>query len=196
MKIWIVRHGQTRLNAIMRMQGHTDEPLNENGIRQARLARERIGDVTFDKVYASTLRRAIQTGAIVGNVPEESVVTDQRIIEVNFGKHELKHYLQVGPRMILFWAFPRIFRAPRTVEPMHSLVSRTSSFLDEALSDGWKNHYDNILIACHGGSMRALSGYMLGKKRGYVWKPSFRNCEICVFDADPGKHQLIEGFRI
>ena len=63
MKIWITRHGQTKYNKMKLMQGRTDEPLNETGIAQAKAARERIGDVHFDAVYASPLDRAIVTGA-------------------------------------------------------------------------------------------------------------------------------------
>ncbi len=196
MKIWIVRHGQTRLNAIMVLQGHTDEPLNAKGVAQAHQAREKIGDVHFDKVYASTLKRAIETGAIVGGVSESEIVTDPRIMEVNFGRKELKHYLKLGPKMILFWAFPRIFHAPKTVEPIHSLVSRTSSFLDDVLKEGRESGYENILVACHGGSMRALCGYMMGKKHGYVWRPGFHNCEVRVYDADPGQHRMVADYRI
>ena len=66
MKIWITRHGQTKYNKMKLMQGRTDEPLNETGIAQAKAARERIGDVHFDAVYASPLDRAIVTGAIIG----------------------------------------------------------------------------------------------------------------------------------
>lgn len=195
MNIWIVRHGQTRLNAIMRMQGHTDEPLNEKGREQARLARKKIGDVTFDRVYSSTLKRAIETASIVGGVPEEEVVKDSRIIEVNFGRHELKHYIEAGPKLIFFWAFPRFFKAPRTVESIHSLVRRTSSFMDDVLEEGRKQGWENVLIACHGGSMRALSGYMLGKKRGYIWKPAAKNCEIRVYDAEEGRRRLTAVYK-
>ena len=31
MKIYIIRHGETKLNALGRLQGWTDEPLNQNG---------------------------------------------------------------------------------------------------------------------------------------------------------------------
>ena len=61
MKIWITRHGQTKLNKEHLMQGRTDEPLNETGFSQAKAARKMIGDVTFDAVYASPLRRAVDT---------------------------------------------------------------------------------------------------------------------------------------
>ena len=68
MKIWITRHGQTKYNKMKLMQGRTDEPLNETGIAQAKAARERIGDVHFDAVYARPLDRAIVTGAIIGGI--------------------------------------------------------------------------------------------------------------------------------
>lgn len=196
MKIWIVRHGQTHLNATMVMQGHTDAPLNAKGVLQAEAARKKIGEVHFDKVYSSTLKRAITTAAIVGGVPESEVVKDSRIMEVNFGRKELKHYLKVGPRMVLFWAFPRIFRAPKTVETMPSLVSRTHSFLNDIIAEGRKEGWENVLIACHGGSMRALCGYMLGKKHGYIWNPLASNCEVRVFDARPGKRGMVESYKI
>ena len=112
MKIWITRHGQTRLNKARLMQGLTDEPLNEKGLEQARMARQRIGDVHFDAVYASPLNRAIMTGAIIGGVDPSEVIIDKRIIEANFGNYEQKNYYLLGPSMTLYWAVPEIF--PRT----------------------------------------------------------------------------------
>ena len=88
MKIWITRHGQTRLNKARLMQGLTDEPLNETGIMQAKKTREMIGDVHFDAVYASPLNRAIMTGSIIGGVDPSEVIIDPRIIEADFGKYE------------------------------------------------------------------------------------------------------------
>ena len=96
MKIWITRHGQTRLNKARLMQGLTDEPLNEKGLEQARMARQRIGDVHFDAVYASPLNRAIMTGAIIGGVDPSEVIIDKRIIEAGFGKYEQKKYHLTG----------------------------------------------------------------------------------------------------
>ena len=191
MRIWVTRHGQTRLNRARLMQGLTDEPLNETGIRQATDARSKIGNITFDAVYASPLDRAVKTGAIVGGVDPADVIIDRRIIEVDFGKYEQKKYFLLGPAMTLYWALPEIFPAPKTVETTASMKARSSEFLRELEQKG----YENVLISCHGGIMRALSGYLTDKKNGLMWRPKPHNCEIRVFEAKNGKHKLIRTIK-
>ena len=191
MHIWVTRHGQTRLNRAKLMQGLTDEPLNETGIRQATDARSKIGNITFDAVYASPLDRAVKTGAIVGGIDPADVIIDRRIIEVDFGKYEQKKYFLLGPAMTLYWALPEIFPAPKTVETTASMKARSSEFLKELEQKG----YENVLISCHGGIMRALSGYLTDKKNGLMWRPKPHNCEIRVFEAKNGKHKLIRTIK-
>ena len=191
MKIWITRHGQTRYNKAKRMQGRTDEPLNETGILQAKEARKKIGDMHFDAVIASPLDRAITTGAIIGGIEKSDVIVDERIIEADFGKYELRKYSSMGLPMTLYWALPEVFPAPPTVETVASLVERSSSFLRELE----QKDYDNVLVACHGGIMRALSGYMMDKKNGIYWRPKPHNCEIRVFKSIDGKHKFLKDIK-
>ena len=192
MKIWITRHGQTRLNKARLMQGLTDEPLNEKGLEQARMSRQRIGDVHFDAVYASPLNRAIMTGAIIGGVDPSEVIIDKRIIEANFGNYEQKNYYLLGPSMTLYWAVPEIFPAPPKVETIASLRLRSSEFLREVES----MDYENVLISCHGGIMRALTGYMMDKPNGICWRPKPHNCEIRVFSSENGRHTYLETIKV
>ncbi len=178
MRLWITRHGQTNLNKAHLMQGRIDEPLNEVGIQQARAAREKIGNVHFDAVYASPLDRAIMTASIIGNVPKEKVLIDSRIIETDFGTYEKRPYGALGLRMSLFWALPEVFPAPKSVETIRSMVERSSDFLKEVES----KDYENVLIVCHGGIIRALCGYLENKKNGIAWRPKPNNCEIRVYE--------------
>ena len=196
MKIWITRHGQTSLNRARLMQGRTDQPLNETGIAQAEKARANIKDVTFDKVYASPLSRAIDTASIIGNVDKSEVCIDPRIIEVDFGRYEKRPYARMGLHMTLYWLLPTVIPAPKTVEPVSSMKKRAASFLEDVIRDGEKNHYENVLVACRGGIMRALCGYMLGRKNGLMWNPKPRNCEIRVFDGDTRQHRILQRYRI
>ena len=45
MKLYIIRHGETSWNAEGRLQGQTDIPLNENGIRLAKITGEALKEV-------------------------------------------------------------------------------------------------------------------------------------------------------
>ena len=187
MKIWVTRHGQTNLNRRKLMQGRTDEPLNKEGIRQAMAARKAIGDITFDAVYASPLDRAITTASIIGNVDKSQVIIDPRLIETDFGKYEKRHYYLMGPAMTLYWALPELFPAPKTVESISSMVERSSDFLRELE----EKDYDNVLISCHGGIIRSISGYLEDRDNGILWRPKPHNCKIRVYESIKGSHRKI-----
>ena len=191
MKIWVARHGQTDLNHAKRMQGRTDCPLNETGIRQARLSRQNIGDVSFDAVYASPLARAQLTGSIIGNVPLSEIIVDERLIETDFGKYEKCKYYLMGPAMTAYWMLPKRFPAPPTVESIASMKKRASSFLRELET----KDYDNVLIACHGGIMRALCGYLDEAPDGLHWERA-KNCEIRVYEYRDGNHSFVKSYSL
>lgn len=190
MNIWITRHGQTEYNKNRLMQGRHDIPLNEIGIEQAEKARELISDVNFDAVYSSPLKRAVKTASIIGNISEDRIITDQRIIETDFGKYEGIGYSKMGPFMSLYWAMPEIFPAPKGVETVESMVKRSSEFL----KDMEQKDYENVLIVCHGGIIRALCGYLEDRPNGIKWRPRPHNCEIRVYESVNGSHKFIKSY--
>ena len=191
MNIWIARHGQTDLNKKKLMQGRTDAPLNEKGIEQARRSRQNIGDVHFDAVYSSPLQRAKLTGAIIGGVDISEVIEDPRIIETDFGRYEKRKYYALGLPMTAYWTMPRIFPAPPTVESIASMRERASSFLKELET----HDYENVLVACHGGIMRALCGYLDEAPDGLRWERA-KNCEIRVYEYKDGNHTFLKSYSL
>ncbi|MBO6242359.1 MAG: histidine phosphatase family protein [Butyrivibrio sp.] len=191
MKIYVTRHGQTDYNAQSRMQGRIDIPLNERGKEQAGITRKKIGDVKFDAVYSSPLIRAVETATIVGNVSENQIIKDDRILEANFGRYEGIAYHKVGLPMTGYWGFPEIFPAPPGVETIPEMIRRTSSFLSELE----KKDYENVLVVCHGGIIRVLRGYLEDVRRGFIWRPRPKNCEIFVYESIDGKHRLVDDIK-
>lgn len=191
MKIWVTRHGQTDLNAQKLMQGRSDIPLNETGRGQAAEAHKKIGDVVFDAVYASPLDRAIETASIVGGVDRSEIITDERIIEADFGKYEKRPYSRVGIRMSLYWGMPEVFPAPKTVESTDTMIKRVRSFFQELE----QKDYENVLVVCHGGIIRVIRGYLEDEPRGYIWRPRPKNCEIRVYSSVNGEHRLLDDIR-
>ena len=191
MKIYLTRHGQTDYNKKRMMQGRSDIPLNEVGIAQAGAAREKLGDIKFDAVYSSPLIRAVKTAEIIGNVSEAEIIKDERIIEANFGKYELMNYYGTGLPMMLYWSFPEVFKAPEGVETIQEMIDRTSSFLRELE----QKDYENVLVACHGGIIRPIRGYLEDKKNGIIWRPRPKNCETFVYESIGGTHRLLEDIQ-
>lgn len=196
MQVWVTRHGQTDLNHRQLMQGLTDEPLNATGIQQARDARHALGNPHFDAVYASPLQRALQTAQIMGAT--DKVITDPRLVEMNFGKFELVKYGRVGTRMAFYWLFPDRFPAPATVETYAAMAKRTSSFVTDLRAtapDG------KILIACHGAIMRFVCGALLDKPNYMAGRGLPKSCAVRVFqetgngfvEIDPVNANLIHG---
>jgi len=92
MKILFVRHGQTNLNSPRRMQGISDEELNDTGIKQADETRKILEKKKIDLIIVSPLKRAIQTAEIINSNMKKEIIIDKRIIEMNFGDIEGKIY--------------------------------------------------------------------------------------------------------
>ena len=61
----MIRHGKTELNKANVLQGRSNYPLNDEGIRQAEDAAKMLESIDFDHVYSSPLIRAVQTAETV-----------------------------------------------------------------------------------------------------------------------------------
>ncbi|TVR67040.1 MAG: histidine phosphatase family protein [Spirochaetaceae bacterium] len=90
-EICMIRHGQTDWNAMARIQGCTDIPLNEIGRDQARAVAEMISRESgeWDAIWASPLSRALDTARIIADhLRMEPIHTDSDLQERNFGAAE------------------------------------------------------------------------------------------------------------
>lgn len=84
--IYLVRHGQTQWNLEKRLQGATDNVLNDTGRRQAAELAQRLAGVPFSHIYSNGLRRAQETAAaFAGATP---VTALPALNERSFGKFE------------------------------------------------------------------------------------------------------------
>ncbi|QQZ63597.1 histidine phosphatase family protein [Paenibacillus sonchi] len=63
--IGLIRHGSTAWNKEGRIQGHTDNPLDEEGLQQAAAIAERLSGEQWDYIYSSDLLRAVQTAEVI-----------------------------------------------------------------------------------------------------------------------------------
>jgi 2,3-bisphosphoglycerate-dependent phosphoglycerate mutase len=88
MLLYLVRHGETTYNAEHRIQGQSDAPLSESGRRQSRAVADALAECSIDAVYASPLRRALDTARDTADRHKLPVQTDARLMELNAGVFE------------------------------------------------------------------------------------------------------------
>ena len=87
-QVILIRHGETLWNKERRMQGHSDSPLSETGLRQAQLLGRRLATMKFDALYSSDSGRAHHTARCVAEATGHAVVVEPGLRERSFGVFE------------------------------------------------------------------------------------------------------------
>jgi broad specificity phosphatase PhoE len=87
--VGLLRHGQTDWNIDLRLQGVTDVPLNETGIKQAEAAAAFLQSSDWDFIASSPLSRAKHTAEIVATKLQISeIAVEPLLLERSFGEVE------------------------------------------------------------------------------------------------------------
>ena len=85
----MIRHGETDWNRQGLIQGFSDIPLNETGIRQAHIVGEHLAGNSWTKIYTSPLSRAYDTAAIIAEYTGfPDIFCEERLKERYFGQCE------------------------------------------------------------------------------------------------------------
>lgn len=87
-EICFVRHGETDWNTIGKLQGRTDVPLNQFGIKQAEACAEFLSQSSWDVIITSPLQRAKHTAAIIQQKLDIPLIEREAFIEIAFGEAE------------------------------------------------------------------------------------------------------------
>jgi probable phosphoglycerate mutase len=172
----LVRHGRTALNAMGRLQGRLDEPLDDHGHLQAKAAAERVGLV--DELVTSPLLRARQTADAFG-VP---YTIDERWIELSYGEYEGKPVGDVPSEVWRRWREDPDF-SPTGGESLTTLDTRVRA----ACVDIATRAVDRtVAIVSHVSPIKAAVGWALGTGVEVAWRTHLSHASICRIDVRRG----------
>ncbi|PSL48236.1 putative phosphoglycerate mutase [Chitinophaga niastensis] len=148
-RIAIIRHGTTSWNKAGRLQGHSDIPLDEEGILQALRLGQRLMGEEWDLVYSSHLLRARQTAAIIAQeLGIDTVEEDKRLGEAGGGLIEGTTEEDRVHKWGQEWK-----KLDLGMESNEAVVNRGLAFIREILTD---NAGKNMLLVSHGSFIRQL----------------------------------------
>jgi broad specificity phosphatase PhoE len=161
----LTRHGgTTRSKPEQHLGQHLDVLLSDEGRAQAAALGRRLAGVTFERVVASPLRRAVETARLI--VPGREPETDARLLEMDYGAWEGLTYEQVtardGPARLLWEADPASLACPGG-ESGNDVATRVRSFLEAAIDGAEADMADHkILVVGHSTTDRILLCVALG----------------------------------
>jgi probable phosphoglycerate mutase len=160
--IYYIRHGETEWNALGRLQGAQDIPLNALGRVQAGQAGNILGellardgrDVATLPFVASPLVRARTTMELVREalrLPVADYTTDARLREIGYGKWEgatLPEMQLADPAFFAMRLTEKWTLAPEGGETYSAVQLRMQNWYDSLTTD--------TVAVAHGGTARAL----------------------------------------
>lgn len=188
MKLYFIRHGETVWNTQAKLQGKSDILLNEKGVALARVTGEALADVPFAAIYSSPLKRALQTAQLVAGDRDVPIVTDRRLEEIGFGIWEglschKDHYEIPSDSFQDFFLDPFGYQPPAQGETVRHVCGRTADFLEELIRKMGKEE-SNVLISCHGCTLRALMNYFYQDYTAGFWRGHVPpNCSVSIVEV-------------
>ncbi|MEJ7619692.1 MAG: histidine phosphatase family protein, partial [Aquificaceae bacterium] len=84
-RLYIIRHAESKWNPIGRYQGLLDPELSERGKAQAKRLGEHFQSIELHAIYSSPLKRTLQTAQEVAKAKGLEIIEDRRIIEIDHG---------------------------------------------------------------------------------------------------------------
>jgi probable phosphoglycerate mutase len=189
-RIYLLRHGEV---SYFDDEGNpyrpATVPLNAEGREQAEAAGRELATVPLDRVVSSTLRRSMETAAIITAGRSLAHETREALCEIQPGR------LADIPATALEQAFLGAFtgeigRETRFLagETFGSLQDRVLACFEELLADpGWRH----LLIVAHGGVNRTILAHLLGL--GLAGVAAFEQDAGCIniIDVRPGGRCLL-----
>ena len=162
----VLRHGQSAWNLENRFTGFRDVELTDEGCEEARQAGRRIAEagVSFDIVFTSTLKRAIDTAEIALEAAGqtrlfENIIRDDALCERDYGdltgQNKDEARAQFGEEQVHIWRRSFDVPPPGGESLKDVLENRVRPYYEQAIEPELEQGRD-VFIVAHGNSLRAM----------------------------------------
>ena len=168
--IYVVRHGETEWNAINKVLGRTDMPLNDTGIQQAHEIACALKDLNIEVFLCSPLIRARQTADVISNETGIDYKVDERLIEQDFGSFEGVYRYDEAYQNAKREYFARYPGG----ESFFDLAARVFPLIKELEGK-------DALLVTHGGICRIIRNYFEDMGNEEFVQFSQGNCEVRMY---------------
>lgn len=178
-RVILVRHGQTAWNQDERIRGRSDVPLDETGLEQARAtARYIAARWPLTAVYASPLRRAMDTARAIADAQGLEAQPLDGLMDLSFGEWEGLPIPEVQARYPDLWR--AWLEAPHTVhfpggESLDDVRERATAALQDVVH---RHPGETVALVAHRVVNQVLLCAVLGLGNDHFWQIGQDTCAV------------------
>ncbi len=183
----LIRHARSTWNALGRMQGQADPPLDEIGQQQARALGDYLKSETIHAIYSSPLARARETAEAIAKHHSLAVRRDERLMERNLGKwtgltgsEADEQYPEIRANGRAAWHTA----GPPGGESLAQLTARAAAAMADILA---AHPDDHVIVVSHGGTLNAYLARLLDLLPGSPIRFAIENTAIARFRIQSGR---------
>ncbi|MBI44798.1 MAG: 2,3-bisphosphoglycerate-dependent phosphoglycerate mutase [Candidatus Marinimicrobia bacterium] len=202
MKLILVRHGQSIYNLENRFTGWKDVDLTDKGRNEAVKAGKLLNknNLVFDYAYTSNLTRAQETLSIILKQlnsqlsPIKNEALNERDYGDLIGRNKSDAAKEFGEDQVQIWRRSYDIPPPGG-ESLKMTCDRTLPYFKKILKLILKGN--NIIIAAHGNSIRAIVKELLNYSSELILKTEIGWCEPWIFEFNKlGEIEKLEILKI
>jgi len=159
--VYLLRHGDSKPDAVRRFVGRSDHPLNEIGRAQAGWWRRALSHIPFSQICCSGLQRSVETARIIGRRVKAplSILPDLR--EIDLGLWDglpISEVRRLFPKEYAKRGSDLAGYRPAGGESFVDLSDRVLPAFEEVVQQS----VGNLLIVGHAGVNRVILCHLLG----------------------------------
>ncbi len=187
--IFLLRHGEARLDGVKRFVGQLDVPLTGRGRKQAEAWARWFSSIPLVRVVASDLRRTRDTARIIAAGGELTLELDPRLREIDLGEWEGKSIEEVKTRNPKQYALRGKDLAgyhPPAGESFADVQRRVVPVFIRLV----EKLQGNLLIVSHAGVNRTILCHLLGMPLENLFRLSQDYGALNIIEPQEGRYRL------
>lgn len=191
--IIMVRHGESQTNVRKVFTGQLNAPLTDGGRQQAKLMAQYLDAYKVDKIYASSLDRAVETAQAIALRQKCPVEKRDELMEIHSGLWQGLTFTEIAeryPQNYALWKENIGQATPEEGETCAQLYRRVTTFFESVLA----GKEETVCLVCHATPIRMMESFIragsVDRAQEIPWVP---NASVTVYQFDGGFREIERG---
>jgi broad specificity phosphatase PhoE len=176
----LVRHAEPDYRTTNHGNGTPDPALTERGRLQSVRLAQRLRDTKIDAIYTSTMRRALETAAIIAADKELPIISAPKLREIEVSPKVITNGESDDPRKLASQVLVRFLNNPRwdAIEGMESSGDFRQRVLQAINAIISRRAGERVVLVTHAGVINAYLSNVLGIQRDMFFLPEHASITI------------------